>query len=38
MDEKGFLLGILQKTQRIYNVKKFKKGLLKGTNQNGNKK
>ena len=37
MDEKGFLIGVLQKTQRVYTVKKFRKKLLKGTGQDSNK-
>ena len=37
MDEKGFLLGILQKTQRIYSAKELRKGLLKGAGQDGNR-
>jgi len=37
MDEKGFLIGVLQKTQRIYSVKELRKGLLKGAGQDGNR-
>ena len=37
MDEKGFLIGLLQKTQRIYSVKELLKGLLKGAGQDGNR-
>ena len=37
MDEKGFLIGVLQKTHRVYSLKALKQGLLKGAGQDGNR-
>ena len=37
MDEKGFLIGVLQKTRRIFNSEAYRKGLLKGAGQDGNR-
>jgi len=37
MNEKGFLIGVLQKTHRIYSVKELKQGLLKSADQDDNR-
>ena len=37
MDEKGFLLGVLQKTRRIYKLSELRKGRLKGVGQDGSR-
>lgn len=38
MNEKGFLIKVLNKIRRMFIKKTYKKGLLKNTNQNNNKK
>ena len=37
MDEKGFLIGLLQKTRRIYTLSELRKGRLRGAGQDGNR-
>ena len=37
MDEKGFLLGVLQKMHRVYTKTEFNKGKLKGASQDGSR-
>jgi hypothetical protein len=37
MDEKGFLIGVLGRTRRIFTREAYKKGLLKGAGQDGNR-
>ncbi|MFL6546931.1 MAG: hypothetical protein ACJ8LM_17345 [Candidatus Udaeobacter sp.] len=37
MDEKGFLIGVLQKVQRIFTKEAFEKGKLLGAGQDGNR-
>lgn len=37
MDEKGFLIGILQKTRRVYKLSELRKGRLVGAGQDGNR-
>jgi len=37
MDEKGFLIGVLQKQKRVFNRQLFEKGKLLGTAQDGNR-
>jgi hypothetical protein len=37
MDEKGFMLGILQMTKRYFTGLEFAKGRLKGSGQDGNR-
>ena len=37
MDEKGFIIGKLQKIKRIFNVEHFANGKLKGAGEDGNR-
>jgi flagellar biosynthesis GTPase FlhF len=37
MDEKGFLIGVLQKTRRVFDIEQIKKGKLLGAGQDGNR-
>ena len=37
MDEKGFLIGVLQRLQRVYSKEAFNRGSLSTTSQNGNR-
>jgi hypothetical protein len=37
MDEKGFLIGVLQRLQRVYFKEAFNRGLLSAAGQDGNR-
>jgi DDE superfamily endonuclease len=37
MDEKGFMIGMVQEAQRVFSLKLFKQGKLKGAGQDGNR-
>jgi hypothetical protein len=37
MDEKGFLLGVLQKARRVFNKEAYESGKLLGAGQDGNR-
>ena len=37
MDEKGFLIGVLQKTKRVFDIDHFRSGKLIGAGQDGNR-
>lgn len=37
MDEKGFAIGVINKTSRVVNIKMLKQGRIKGAGQDGNR-